>query len=65
MPITVTPLDAPLGAEISGLDVHDIPPDDAQALHQAFLGFTLLSNPNHATREPVSRATRAETSSPR
>lgn len=42
MPITVTPLDAPLGAEVSGLDVRDIPPADARVLHQAFLDHHVL-----------------------
>src|ERR1700704_6101380 len=37
MPITVTPLDAALGAEVSGLDLGNITPPDAQALREAFL----------------------------
>ena len=42
MPITVTPLDAALGAEVSGLDVRDIPPADAKALRDAFLEHHVL-----------------------
>src|SRR5258705_4843374 len=42
MPITVTPLGAALGAEISGLDLRDIPPADAKALRDAFLQHHVL-----------------------
>ncbi len=37
MPITVTPFGGPLGAEISGLDIRSVSPEDAQALNEAFL----------------------------
>lgn len=37
MPVKVTPFDAPLGAEISGLDIRAITPEDASALNDAFL----------------------------
>ena len=42
MSITVKPLDAALGAEITGLDVRDISPASAAALHEAFLKHHLL-----------------------
>lgn len=42
MSITVKPLDAALGAEIIGLDVRDISPASATALHEAFLKYHLL-----------------------
>ena len=42
MSITVKPLDAALGAEIIGLDVRDISPASATALHEAFLKHHLL-----------------------
>ena len=42
MPITVTPLDAALGAEVAGLDLRDIPPADAKALRDAFLQHHVL-----------------------
>jgi alpha-ketoglutarate-dependent taurine dioxygenase len=42
MPISVTPLDAALGAEVGGLDVRDISPVDAQALREAFLEHHVL-----------------------
>ncbi len=37
MPITVTPLDAPLGAEISGVDVRNITSADAKAIFDAYI----------------------------
>lgn len=42
MAVTATPLDAPLGAEISGLDLGHIGPEDAQALRDAFLRHHVL-----------------------
>jgi taurine dioxygenase len=42
MPITMTPLDAALGAEVSGLDLGNITPSDAQALREAFLQHHVL-----------------------
>lgn len=42
MPIKVTPLDAPLGAEISGLDARNITPEDSQAIFDAFLKYHVL-----------------------
>ena len=42
MPITVTPLDAALGAEVSGLDLRNITSSDAQALREAFLQHHVL-----------------------
>lgn len=42
MSLTVRPLDAALGAEILGLDVRDISPESAAALHEAFLEHHLL-----------------------
>lgn len=42
MPITVTPFDAPLGAEITGLDIRAIPPEDARALNQALLDHHVI-----------------------
>ena len=35
--VTVTPFDAPLGAEVSGIDIRNITPDQARALNEAFL----------------------------
>ncbi|RXZ30943.1 TauD/TfdA family dioxygenase [Oxalobacteraceae bacterium CAVE-383] len=42
MTITVTPLAAALGASIEGLDAAHITPEDAQALHEAFLKHHVL-----------------------
>ena len=42
MTLTVRPLDAALGAEIVGLDVRNISPTSAAALHEAFLEHHLL-----------------------
>ena len=42
MALSVKPLDAPLGAEIVGLDVRDITPEAQKALHQALLDHHLL-----------------------
>jgi taurine dioxygenase len=42
MAVTATPLDAPLGAEIFGLDPGNIGPADAQALRDAFLRHHVL-----------------------
>ena len=42
MPIKVTPLDAPLGAEISGLDARNITPQDSKAIFDAFLKYHVL-----------------------
>jgi taurine dioxygenase len=42
MTVTATPLDAPLGAEISGLDPGNIGAEDAQALRDAFLRHHVL-----------------------
>lgn len=42
MPIEVTPLDAPLGAEISGLDVRHISAEDARSLNDAFLKYHII-----------------------
>lgn len=40
--LKVTPLDAPLGAEITGLDLGKIGPDEASALRRAFLDHHLV-----------------------
>lgn len=42
MALSVKPLDAPLGAQIIGLDVARITEEDARALHQALLDHHLL-----------------------
>ena len=42
MSITVKPLDAPLGAEILGLDAKNITPEDSQAIFDAFLKYHVL-----------------------
>ena len=42
MTITVTPLDAPLGASIGGFNAASISPEDAKALHEAFLKHHVL-----------------------
>ena len=42
MAVTATPLDGSFGAEISGLDLGDIGPQDAQALREAFLRHHVL-----------------------
>jgi taurine dioxygenase len=42
MPIKVTPLDAPLGAEISGLDARNITAEDSKAIFDAFLKYHVL-----------------------
>jgi taurine dioxygenase len=40
--LKVTPLDAPLGAEVAGLDMAHIGPQEAKALNEAFLEHHLL-----------------------
>lgn len=42
MAITVTPLDAALGARVTGLDITNIHADDAKDLHQAWLKYHVL-----------------------
>ena len=42
MTITVKPLDAPLGAEIQGLDARNITPEDAKVIFDAFLKYHIL-----------------------
>ena len=42
MTISVKPLDAPLGAEISGLDARHITPEDRQVLIEAFNAYHVL-----------------------
>lgn len=42
MAITVKPLDAPLGAEILGLDARNITDDDRKAIFDAFLQYHIL-----------------------
>jgi taurine dioxygenase len=42
MTISVKPLDAACGAEVSGLDVRNITPDDSKALLDAFLKYHVL-----------------------
>ena len=42
MPITVKPLDAPLGAEILGLDARNITEEDRKAIFDAFLQHHIL-----------------------
>ena len=42
MAITVKPLDAPLGAEIIGLDARNITPDDSKTIFDAFLKHHIL-----------------------
>jgi len=42
MPVTVKPLDAPLGAEIIGLDARNITPQDSKAIFDAFLKYHIL-----------------------
>jgi len=37
MPVNVTPMGAPLGAEITGLDIRNLTPQEARALNEAFL----------------------------
>ena len=51
MALSVTPLDAPLGAEIVGLDARNIPADVQQALHQALLDHHLLVIRNQPTED--------------
>ena len=51
MALSVKPLDAPLGAEIVGLDVRNITPDAQQALHQALLDHHLLVIRNQPTAD--------------
>ena len=42
MTITVKPLDAPLGAEIIGLDARNITPEDQKVIFDAFLKYHIL-----------------------
>ena len=42
MAITVKPLDAPLGAEIIGLDARNITPEDSKTIFDAFLKHHIL-----------------------
>ncbi len=51
MTLSVKPLDAPLGAEIVGLDVRNIMVDAQQALHQALLDHHLLVIRNQPTAD--------------
>lgn len=51
MSLSVKPLDAPLGAEIVGLDVRSISADDAGKLHQALLDHHLLVIRNQPTAD--------------
>ncbi len=51
MTLSVKPLDAPLGAEIVGLDVRNITVDAQQALHQALLDHHLLVIRNQPTAD--------------
>lgn len=51
MTLSVKPLDAPLGAEIVGLDVRAITADAQQALHQALLDHHLLVIRDHPTSD--------------
>lgn len=51
MTLSVKPLDAPLGAEIVGLDVRNITADAANALHQALLDHHLLIIRNQPTAD--------------
>lgn len=51
MNLSVKPLDAPLGAEIVGLDVRNITADMQQALHQALLDHHLLVIRNQPTAD--------------
>ncbi|MDP2357282.1 MAG: TauD/TfdA family dioxygenase [Beijerinckiaceae bacterium] len=51
MALSVKPLDAPLGAEIVGLDVRNITPEAQQALHQALLDHHLLVIRNQPTAD--------------
>ena len=51
MSLSVKPLDAPLGAEIVGLDVRSINADDAGKLHQALLDHHLLVIRNQPTAD--------------
>ncbi len=51
MALSVKPLDAPLGAEIVGLDVRNITDDARQALHQALLDHHLLVIRNQPTAD--------------
>lgn len=51
MALSVKPLDAPLGAEIVGLDVRDITAQAQQALHQALLDHHLLVIRNQPTAD--------------
>lgn len=51
MALSVKPLDAPLGAEIVGLDARNITADVQQALHQALLDHHLLVVRNQPTAD--------------
>lgn len=51
MSLSVKPLDAPLGAEIVGLDVRKISSEDAGSLHQALLDHHLLVIRNQPTED--------------
>lgn len=42
MTIEVKPLEGPLGAEITGLDIRNLTPDDARALNAAFLNHHVI-----------------------
>jgi taurine dioxygenase len=51
MTLSVKPLDAPLGAEIVGLDVRNITPESRETLHQALLDHHLLVIRNQPTAD--------------
>ncbi|MFN3892259.1 MAG: TauD/TfdA dioxygenase family protein [Beijerinckiaceae bacterium] len=51
MTLSVKPLDAPLGAEIVGLDVRNITSEDRKDLHQALLDHHLLVIRNQPTSD--------------
>ncbi|MGE3245344.1 MAG: TauD/TfdA dioxygenase family protein [Beijerinckiaceae bacterium] len=42
MPVQVKPLDAPLGAEITGVDIRNLSPEDKLALNDAFLAHHVI-----------------------